>query len=85
MAAKTFTFTVVYEKDAETGVICASAPSLDLATHGRTVDEARAMMSEALQLHLEGLLEENMEVPEDALAVERVTVEVSPASSEATA
>ena len=70
MASRAFTYTVVYEHDPETGYICASVPVLDLATHGRTLEEARLMAREALELHLEGLLEEKMPVPPDAIRVE---------------
>jgi len=79
MAKQLFTYTVVYESDPETGYICASVPALELGTHGRTLEEARAMMREALQLHLEGLLEEKIAIPPDVLESERLTVEVVPA------
>lgn len=76
MAKQLFTYTVVYEHDPETGSICASVPALELGTHGRTLDEARIMMREALELHLEGMLEENIPIPSDVLESERLTVEV---------
>ncbi len=81
MNNQTFTYTVVYEQDPETGYICASFPALDLATHGRTMEEARAMAQEALELHLEGLLEEQMPVPPDILASEPICVTVAAAAS----
>ena len=77
-----FTYTVVYEHDPETGQICASVPALDLGSHGSTVDETRAMIREALALHLEGLLEENMPLPGDVQTVEQVTVEVAVSTTE---
>jgi predicted RNase H-like HicB family nuclease len=76
MAKQQFTFTVVYEHDPETGYICGSVPSLQLGTHGRNLDEARCMMREALELHLQGLLEENLPIPPDVIGSERLTVEV---------
>jgi predicted RNase H-like HicB family nuclease len=82
MSNPRFTYTAVYEHDPETGYVCASVPALDLATHGRTLEEARAMMREALELHLEGMLEENMPIPPDVSAVEPITVEVAPAAPE---
>jgi predicted RNase H-like HicB family nuclease len=83
MATKEFTYLVVYERDDETGCICAGVPALDLGSHGRTMAEARAMIREALELHLEGMVEENMPIPPDVLESERVTVEVPvPASNE---
>ena len=85
MSHQTYTYTVVYEHDPETGQVCASFPALDLATHGRTMDEARAMAREALELHLEGLVEESMPVPADVAEVERVTVDVPiPSAKETT-
>jgi predicted RNase H-like HicB family nuclease len=81
MTKKVFTYTVVYESDSETGYFCASVPALDLATHGRTMEEAQAMIREALELHLEGMLDENMPIPPDVLKSELVTVEVSPSVS----
>jgi predicted RNase H-like HicB family nuclease len=72
-----FTYTAVYERDPETREICASVPALDLGTHGPTLEEARAHLREALELHLEGLIEEQMPIPPDVLEVERLTVQVS--------
>jgi predicted RNase H-like HicB family nuclease len=34
------------------------------------------MMREALELHLQGMLEENMPIPPDVIESERLTVEV---------
>lgn len=84
MAHQSFTYTVVYERDPETGDICASVPALDLATHGPSLADARAMIREALELHLEGLSEENMPIPADVMQVEPITVEITtPAPEEA--
>jgi predicted RNase H-like HicB family nuclease len=82
MSARAFTFTVLYEQDADTGYVCASVPVLDLASHGRTMDEARAMIREALAFHLEGMLEEQMPIPPDVCEVEHVTVQVETPASE---
>lgn len=82
MSSHTFTYTVVYETDLDTGVICAGVPALDLASHGKTLEEARAMIREALELHLEGMIEEELPIPPDAIAVEQVTVHVAPAAPE---
>ena len=81
-----FSFTVVYEVDAESGYYCASVPTLDLSSHGKTLEEARRMIREALELHLEGMQEEGIPIPSDVLEVERITVEVAePATKEASA
>lgn len=79
-----FTYTAVYDHDPETGQICASVPALDLGSHGSTLEQARAMIREALALHLEGLLEENMPLPRDVQTVERVTVDVAVSTTEGT-
>ena len=76
MAKQLFTYTVVYEHDPETEYVCASVPALELGTHGRTLEEARLMMREALELHLEGMLEENIAIPPDVLESERLAVEI---------
>src|SRR6266511_1764835 len=79
MPSTVFTYTVVYERDLESGAICASAPALDLGTYGSSVEEARARLQEALELHLEGLIEEGLPIPPDVLVTERLSVQVSPA------
>ena len=82
MAHQAFTYTVVYERDPETGHICASVPALDLASHGRDLADARAMIREALELHLEGLMEEHMAIPPDVMQIEQITVEAATAAPE---
>jgi predicted RNase H-like HicB family nuclease len=81
MAQTSFTYTAVYERDPETGEICACVPALDLGTHGPTLQEARVRLREALELHLEGLIEEQLPIPGDVLEVERVTVKKSAAQA----
>ena len=70
------TYTVVYERDEESGDIVATFPAIDLATQGRTLEEARAMAHEALQLHLEGMMEDGDPLPPDVIDLERISVEV---------
>jgi predicted RNase H-like HicB family nuclease len=77
MGQQAFTYTVLYEHDPETGSVCASVPALDLATYGQTLEEARDHVREALELHLEGLLEENMPIPADVVSVERLTINLA--------
>jgi predicted RNase H-like HicB family nuclease len=44
------------------------------------------MIREALELHLEGMQEENIPIPSDVTEVERITVEIAdPSTKEATA
>ena len=81
-----FSFTVVYEMDPESGYFCATIPALDLSSHGTNLQEAKKMIREALELHLEGMQEEGIPIPSDVLEVERITVEVAePATKEASA
>jgi predicted RNase H-like HicB family nuclease len=81
-----FSFTVVYEMDPESGYFCATIPALDLASHGKNLQEAKTMIREALELHVEGMQEERIPIPPDVLEVERITVEVGgTAPKEATA
>jgi predicted RNA binding protein YcfA (HicA-like mRNA interferase family)/predicted RNase H-like HicB family nuclease len=76
MQRQLFAYTVIYEEDPETHSICASVPALDLATYGESIEEARCRMREALELHLEGMLEELLPIAPDILQSERLTVEV---------
>ena len=81
MAQTSFTYTAVYERDPETGAICASVPALDLGTHGPTLEEARARLREALELHLEGLIEDGLPIPEPSSRVEYVEVNPEPGAA----
>jgi predicted RNase H-like HicB family nuclease len=82
MARKAFTYTIVYEHDPETGSICASFPALDLATFGRDLEETRLRAREALELHLEEMLEECIDIPMDAEKIEQVTVDMATSARE---
>lgn len=73
---KSLIYTVVYERDEESGDFVATFPALDLGTQGRTLEEARAMAHEALQLHLEGMIEDGDPLPPDVIDIEQVSVEV---------
>ena len=58
----TYTFTIVIEPDED--VYHAYAPALKgCHTFGKTIDEARMYLAEAIELHLEGLLEIGDEIP----------------------
>lgn len=82
MPAENYTYTVVYQIDAESGAFCASVPALELGTYGADLQEARAHMLEALGLHLEGLREEGMPIPSDVVLTERVSVQLPASPSE---
>ncbi len=63
--SKKFQFTVLFEP-AEEGGYTITVPALPgLVTEGRTLEEARAMVSEAIQCHVESLLEDGESVPDD--------------------
>jgi len=58
-------FTVLFEPN-ELGGWTVTVPALPgVVTEGRTLEEARRMAEEAIQLHLEGLLEDGEPIPEE--------------------
>ena len=76
---KEFAFTVIIEPD--NGSYHAYVPALKgCHTFGDTLEEARTNIVEAIQLHLESMLEDGEEIPEDigSLTIQRLTVAVSP-------
>lgn len=56
---------MIYEPIAEGGyeVIVPALPGI--ITYGRTLDEAREMARDAIVCHIQGLLKDNEEIPED--------------------
>ncbi len=61
---KEFAFTVIIEPD--NGSYHAYVPALKgCHTFGDTLEEAQANIVEAMQLHLESMLEDGEEIPED--------------------
>jgi predicted RNase H-like HicB family nuclease len=75
---KKFAFTVIIEPD--NGSYHAYVPALKgCHTFGDTLEEAQANIVEAVQLHLESMLEDGEEIPEDigSLMIQRLTVAVS--------
>ncbi|MEK6710721.1 MAG: type II toxin-antitoxin system HicB family antitoxin [Nitrospinota bacterium] len=63
MAAKRCTYTAVFEPN-ETGGYTVTCPALPgLVTEGRTLEEARQMAAEAIQLYLEVLKEDGLPIP----------------------
>ena len=57
----TYTFTIVIEQDED--VYHAYAPALKgCHTFGKTIDEARLNLAEAIELHLEGMIEMGEEI-----------------------
>jgi antitoxin HicB len=58
-------YRVIYEPVAEGGyqVIVPALPGI--VTYGRTIDEAREMAKDAIVCHLQGLIKDNEEIPDD--------------------
>lgn len=75
---KEFAFTVIIEPD--NGSYHAYVPALKgCHTFGDTLEEAQTNIVEAMQLHLESMLEDGEEIPQDisSLMIQRFTVAVS--------
>ncbi len=75
------TYTVVFEQDIETGRFTASIPALRCITEGDTLDEARSMAKEAIELELAALKEKGFPIPQETSRppqplVERIAVGV---------
>ncbi len=74
-----FTFEIVIEKEPEDDGYLAYSPTLPgCFSNGRSIEEAKRNMREAIQLHLESLLEHGDSVPqnEQLVHVEELTVAV---------
>ena len=75
---KTYQFTVVIEPDEE--AFHAFAPALPgCHTFGMTVDEARANIAEAMELHIESMQEDGEPIPveREPLFITRLSVPVA--------
>jgi antitoxin HicB len=68
-------YRVIYEPLAEGGfqVIVPALPGI--VTFGRTIEEAREMAHDAISCHLQGLLKDNEEIPEDPFTAENPIIE----------
>ena len=65
---KTFTFTAVFEPDKEMGGFVVTFPAIpNLATQGETLEHAREMAAECLEIYLEYRREYNLPIPAFAL------------------
>jgi len=77
---KWYTFDVRIEKEPEDGGYLAYSPTLPgCFSNGRTVEEARANIREAIQQHLESLQAHGLAVPQsdNLVHVEQLTVGVA--------
>jgi antitoxin HicB len=72
-------FTVVFDKEEDGYTV--TVPALPgLVTGGRTFEEARLMALDAIRCHLESLLKDGEEIPEErGVDVEKLEVELSTA------
>lgn len=68
-------YRVIYEPLTEGGfqVIVPALPGI--VTYGRTLTEAREMAQDAIVCHLQGLLKDNEEIPEDPFTEETPVIE----------
>ena len=76
---KYFTFEIVVEKEQEDAGYTAYSPTLPGCTsNGKTIEEARHNIREAIQQHIETLVAHNQAIPENErlVHVEELTVGV---------
>ena len=68
-------YRVIYEPLSEGGfqVIVSALPGI--VTYGRTIEEAREMAQDAIACHLQGLLKDNEEIPQDPFPAEAPVIE----------
>ena len=73
---KKHSYTVIYEEEPEGGYV-ASVPSLPgCYSQGDTLEETEKNITEAIELYLESLYEEDKEAPEEHLWQGRIEVAV---------
>jgi len=66
-------YAIVIEYDAETGSYGAYAPDFPgCGAAADTLDEVKLLIQEAIQFHLEGLVESGLPIPEPSTLVEYV-------------
>ncbi len=70
-------YKVVITKDEETGYFVAEVPTLNpCITYGETIEEAIAMVQEAIEAVIESRLENGYPVPDDTRELEQQTTAV---------
>ncbi|MFH1644388.1 MAG: type II toxin-antitoxin system HicB family antitoxin [bacterium] len=78
LKTKEYSFTVVYEPLEEGGYKITVPLLLGLVTFGRTFEEAREMVRDAIRCHVESLLKDKEKVPkETGLVQEKITLSIS--------
>ena len=68
LGADEYTFTAVFEPEPDGGYTVHFPALRGCITYGQTLDEARDMAEEALELYLESLREDDLPIPEDAVS-----------------
>jgi predicted RNase H-like HicB family nuclease len=63
VAARAFSYTAVFDPAPEGGYVVTFPALPGLVTEGETLEEARAMATDALRCYLEGHLEDGLPVP----------------------
>jgi antitoxin HicB len=74
--AESYEFTVLFEPAQDESGYIVTCPALPgVATEGETLDEAREMAKDAIQLYLESLREDGVSIPHDVQPVrEKIAV-----------
>ena len=71
------TYTIVVEPD-ETGDLVVTVPALPgCVTHGKTIEECRQRVVEAIEVHIAGLLADGQQVPEEVASSQLLSVTVA--------
>lgn len=74
---KAYNFTVLFTPD-ETGGYVVTCPALPgVVTQGETLEEAKVMAIEAIQCHLESMIEDGLPVPEDHTTVASIIIKAA--------
>lgn len=66
------TFVVVYTLDDEEGGYAVHIPSLGIVTQGSTLDEARIMARDAINVYIAAAQHLGRRIPDDAAVIEQV-------------
>ena len=69
LKTKEYTYTVIYEPVKEGGYQVVVPLLQGLVTYGRNFEEARQMARDAIRCHVEGLLKDKAEVPQEKLSI----------------
>lgn len=74
---KIYNYTVVFEPVTEGGYNAVVPAIPEICTFGETMEEAKAMVNDAIKCYIESALKANEPIPEDREpAIERVSVRV---------